>query len=108
MVSADMCEHLWPGTGCPDCQAEREKMQLERTQEKIDMERKHVILGDAGGAETVMAQPAALVGGVSKKRATWFQAPNGKFRVVVGSEVVANDLETETEASAICKAYNDA
>ena len=24
MVSADMCEHDWPGSGCKDCRAERQ------------------------------------------------------------------------------------
>lgn len=68
--------------------------------------RTHTILGDAGSADTVMAQPAALVGGVSKKRATWFQAPNNKFRVVAGDTVIADDLATEAEAQEICTTYN--
>lgn len=112
MVSADMCEHLWPGSGCPDCRAERESLIAEREKKQTEtagenqMERKHMILGDDHNADTVMAQPASLVGGVQKKRATWFQAPNNKFRVVAGSEIIADNLETEAEATEICKTYN--
>ena len=33
MVSADMCEHGWPGSSCPECRAERRAYEVSRMPE---------------------------------------------------------------------------
>lgn len=79
MVSADMCEHDWPGSGCRECRAEREAQAKIPTQHELEVLR--ILNGeDVPGwvAGAAMWACAASLVGMGYARGTYEITQSGK------------------------------